>query len=117
MMPQTRQAWAALSGVALTPALATGLVLWSVFTHPSLTPGALASFSWWKASAFASTLWQTGSAAALETTGLFGIYSMLESIALTPAAAAGAFLTLSLGTVCAIWVLYKNLFANHPVDG
>jgi anti-sigma factor RsiW len=117
LIPQTRRAWATLSGIALTPAVTAGLVFWSVFTHPSLTPGALASFAWWKATAWASAIWRASSAGALESTGLFGIYSALESVALSPVALAGALVALSLGTVSAVWVLYKNLIANHPVDG
>jgi anti-sigma factor RsiW len=46
LVPQTRQAWAALSGVAVTPAVTLGLLVWTLFTHPTLTPGALASFAW-----------------------------------------------------------------------
>lgn len=117
LVPQSRQAWAAISGVALTPVVTLGLVLWTLFTHPTLTPGALASFAWWKASELAAVLWQAVSSAALESAGVFEVYSLVGSVAQSPAALVGVFMTLSLGTVGAAWVLYRNLFVNHPIDG
>jgi anti-sigma factor RsiW len=117
LVPQTRQAWATVSGVALTPAVTAGLVLWSVFSHPTLTPAALASFVWWKASALAAVAWQALSARALQSASLFEVYSFFGSLAWSPAVVAGAFVALSAGTVAAIWVLYRNLFASHPVHG
>lgn len=117
LVPQTRQAWATVSGVALTPAVTVGLVLWSVFSHPTLTPAALASFVWWKTSALVTVAWQALSARALESAGLFEVYSFFGSLAWSPAALAAAFVALSAGTVVAVWVLYRNLFASHPVDG
>lgn len=117
LVPQSRQAWAAVSGVALTPVVTLGLVLWTLFTHPTLTPGALAAFAWWKASELAAVAWQAVSAAALESAGVFEIYSFVGSVAQSPAALVGAFLALSAGTVGAAWVLYRNLIVNHPVDG
>jgi anti-sigma factor RsiW len=117
LVPQSRQAWAAISGVALTPVVTLGLVLWTVFTHPRLTPSALASFTWWKVSEVATVGWQAVSSAALESAGVFEVYSLLGSVAQSPGALAGAFLAFSAGTVGAAWVLYRNLIVNHPVDG
>jgi len=117
LVPHTRQAWATVSGVALTPAVTVGLVLWTLISHPTLTAGALASFVWWKASAVATLAWQALSSRALESAGLFEVYSFFGSLALSPAALAGAFVAMSAGTLAAVWVLYRNLFASHPVDG
>jgi anti-sigma factor RsiW len=117
LVPKTRQAWAALSGVAVTPAVTAGLVLWTLFTHPTLTPGALASFAWWKITDLASAAWQAVASSALESSGVFEVFSLLASLPLSPMTLAGAFLTLSLGTVVAAWVLYRNLLATGPSDG
>lgn len=117
LVPQTRQAWAAVSGVALTPAVTVGLVLWTVFSHPTLTGAALASFVWWKASALATMAWQALSTRALQSASLFEVYSLFGSLASSPAALAAVFLALSAGTVVAAWVLYRNLFASRRVDG
>lgn len=117
LVPRSRQAWAAISGVALTPVATFGLVLWTLFSHPTLTPGALASFAWWKASEFAAMAWQAVSSAALESAGTFEVYSLVGSMAQSPATLLGAFLAFSAGSVAAAWILYRNLFVNHPVDG
>jgi hypothetical protein len=117
LVPQSRQAWAAISGVALTPVVTLGLVLWTLFTHPTLTPGALASFAWWKASEIAAVGWQAVSSAALESSGVFEVYSLVGSVAQSPATLVGAFLAFSAVTVGAAWVLYRNLIVNNPVDG
>ncbi|GMV04826.1 MAG: hypothetical protein AMXMBFR53_11060 [Gemmatimonadota bacterium] len=115
-MPHTRQAWAAVSGVALTPAVTLGLVLWTVFSHPTLTLDALASFAWWKATELAGLAWQSVASAATESAGLFNIYSFFGSLTLSPMAVGGLVAAFSLGTVAATWVLYRNLFAHHPID-
>lgn len=116
-VPQTRRAWAAVSGVALTPAVTLGLVLWAVLSHPTLTPGALASFTWWKASELSAAAWSALAARALESEGLFQVYAFIGSLAVSPAAVAVAALALCAGTVLASWVLYRNLVVAHPLDG
>lgn len=115
MVPHTRQAWAAISGVALTPAVTLGLVFWTLFSHPTLTPAALASFAWWKTTELMGAAWQVVASTAMESAGLFQIFTLLESLAVTPLAVAGGFVALSMGTVAASWVLYRNLFA--PTHG
>ena len=116
LVPKSRQAWAAASGVALTPVVSLGVVLWTLFTHPTLTPGALAAFARWKLSELFATAWQTASGAALESTGVFEAYSIIGSMAQSPTALAGAFLAFSAGTVGASWVLYRNLFVTNSTD-
>ncbi|NJD19876.1 MAG: hypothetical protein FIA95_11430 [Gemmatimonadetes bacterium] len=117
LVPQTRQAWAAVSGVAVTPIVTLGLVLWTLASHPTLTAGALASFVWWKASALAALAWEAVASRALQSAGLFEAYSFFGSLAWSPAAMAGALVALSVGTALATWVLYRNLFTAQPVDG
>lgn len=117
LVPNTRKAWAALSGVAVTPVVTLGLVLWSVFTHPTLTPSALASFVWWKATALASVAWQAVASRVMESAGAFEVFSFLDSLALSPVMLVGAFLVLSVGMIAASWVLYRNLITTDAVDG
>jgi len=116
LMPHTRQAWAAVSGVALTPAVTLGLVFWTVFSHPTLTLDALVSFTWWKATEGAGLAWQAVASAATDSAGLFNLFSFFGSLALSPMAVAGLVAAFSLGSVAATWVLYRNLFAHHPMD-
>lgn len=116
-VPRTRRAWAAVSGVALTPVVTLGLVLWTLLSHPALTPGALASFAWWKASELSGAAWSALASRAVESEGLFQIYAFFGSLAVSPTALAAVALALCAGTVLASWVLYRNLVVAHPMDG
>lgn len=114
LLPRTRRAWAAISGAAVTPAAVAGLALYVVFSHPTLTPGALLSFAWWKAAALSGALWQTLVAVSLESAQLFGLYSVAETVSGAPVAVAGGVLAYSLASALALKVLYKNLVASRP---
>ncbi len=117
LVPHTRQAWAALSGIAVTPVATLGLVLWTLVTHPTLTAGALASFAWWKTAELAGALWRSIASAAVESTGLFEVYSFIGSLMASPALLVTAFALLSVGTLSAAWILYRNLVLTQPTDG
>ena len=116
-MPRTRRAWAAISGVAVTPAAVAGIVLYAVFSHPNLTPGALASFVWWQVTDFATLALTTLSGTVLESAQLFGVYSLFETLAAAPLMLTSGLLAYSLLSGLALRVLYRNLFANRPMDG
>jgi hypothetical protein len=116
LVPRSRRAWAAISGVAVTPVVTLGLVLWTVFTHPAITVSGLASFAWWKAQELVTLAWGAATSRAMESTQLFGILSWLRSLALSPVALVALFLVFSAGMVAATWVLYRNLVKTHPVD-
>lgn len=117
LLPQSPKAWAALSGVAVAPMATLGLLLHTVFSHPTLTPGALLSFVGWKAAAFSGMAWNATSAVLLESASLFRVYTFLESLAAAPATLAGGFAVFSCLMAAATWVLYKNLIATPSVDG
>lgn len=117
IVPRTRRAWAAVYGVAVTPAVILGLLLWTIFTRPGITPGTLASFAWWKGSGLAAAAWGAVSKTALESEGLFGVYSFLGSLVHSPWTLAAVFLFFSLGTVSAVWVLYRNLVSARRAEG
>jgi anti-sigma factor RsiW len=116
MIPTSRQAWATLSGIAVAPMATLGLLVYTVFSHPMLTPGSLLSFLGWKAAAVGAAAWEASSALLVESASLFRAYTILESLAATPAMLAGGFLLFSSLMVAATWVLYRNLIANPPVD-
>ena len=117
LVPQTREAWAALSGVAVTPAVITGLVFYAVFSHPTLTLGSLASFAWWQVTDLATAGFAAFSAAAVQSAAVFGIYPLLETLAAAPMMVAGGVLAYSMVCALALRVLYKNLNPNRPMDG
>ncbi len=116
-VPKTRRAWAAICGVAVTPVTTLWLVLWTVVTHPAITPSGLASFAWWKASGVFSAAWGSLSRTALESESLFRLYSFLGSLAHSPSGLVAGFLVFSLGTMAAAWVLYRNLLTTQRVEG
>lgn len=117
LVPQTREAWAALSGVAVTPAVITGLVFYAVFSHPTLTLGSLASFAWWQVTDLAAAGFAAFSGAAVQSAAVFGIYPLLETLAAAPLMVAIGVLAYSTVCALALRVLYKNLNPNRPVDG
>jgi len=117
LVPQTRQAWAALSGVAVTPVVTLGLVAWTVFSHPALTAGSLASFAWWKLTDLASVAWSTGSTFALESAGVFQIWETLGGLLASPGTLALVGLAFCAGSLASSWVLYRHLIATPHGDG
>ena len=117
LVPQTRQAWAALSGVAVTPVATVGLVFYTVFSHPTLTAGSLVSFAWWQVTDLAATAFGGFSATALRSAQLFGLDSLLETLASAPLMAAGGVLVYSMVCVLALRVLYRNLITKRPSYG
>lgn len=117
LVPQTRQAWAAISGVAVTPAVTLGLVFYVLASHPTLTLGGLASFAWWQLSDLASAAWTMLATAALQSGQLLSFYALLEALSAAPLAVAAGGLAYSLSCALALRVLYKNLFASRPTEG
>ncbi len=117
LVPRTRRAWAAISGVAVTPAVVTSLVLYAVFSHPTVTPASLLSFVWWQVSDVAAGGWTALSGALLQSAELFSVYSVFGELASAPFAVAGGALAYSLVSVLALRVLYRNIIANRPMDG
>lgn len=117
LVPSSRRAWAALSGVAVTPAVTVGLVVWVVLSHPTITLGSLASFALWQLGDLASAFLTTVTASATRSAEIFGLYTILESTAATPAMVVLG--VLGYTTVCAfaLRVLYTNLFTSRPPRG
>jgi anti-sigma factor RsiW len=114
-VPRTRRAWAALSGVAVTPAAIFGLVAYVVFSHPTLTPQALASFLLWQLGDFFSVAWNSVSATALELTSFGATGSLLDLLAASPLLVAAGAIAYSAFAAAALRVLYKNLIGSRYV--
>ncbi len=117
LIPKSRRAWAAISGVAVTPAVTLGLVVYAVFSHSALTPGALSAFLWWKANDLAAATWNAFVSHILESAPLFQAYSFLESLTRAPWTLVGGLAVLSVLMGGALWVLYKNLIVTDTADG
>ena len=115
-LPQTRRAWAALSGAAVTPVATLGLLAWVVFSHRQLTPGALLSYLAWQAADLAAVGWSTAMAQLGRAAGALGLQDVLGAAATAPGAVVAGALAYSLLVVLAFRVLYKNLIAARSMD-
>lgn len=114
-VPRTRPAWAALSGVAVTPAAIFGLVAYVVFSHPTLTPQALGSFVLWQLGDVFSVAWSSAVATVLELSSVGTAGSLLDLLAGSPLLVAGGVIAYSAFAALALRILYKNLFGNRHV--
>jgi len=112
-VPRTRRAWAALSGVAVTPAAIFCLIGYAVFSHPTLTPQALGSFVVWQLGDLASTVWTALSTSGPELASASGAGSVLDLLGGSPALLAGLVLVYSAFAAVALRILYKNLIGNR----
>jgi anti-sigma factor RsiW len=117
LVPQTRKAWAAISGVAVAPAITAGVLFYALYSHPTLTPSALASYAWWQVGDAATAVWTAFSAFALESAESSGALSLFDGLAAAPLVVAGGVLLYTAACAFALRVLYKHVFTNHPLDG
>jgi len=113
LIPDARQALAALSGVAVTPAAIVGVLAYAVFSHPTLTVGSLVSFAWWQVADMAAAA--VSGVSSLLLPG--GTQSLMQVMASSPMAVGTGVLLYSMVSALALRVLYKNLYANRPADG
>ena len=111
-VPQTREAWAALSGVAVTPVVIVGLMAYAVFSHPTLTVGSLLSFARWQVSDLATAALTALSAAALQNASGLGVSTFLEMLVAAPVLVAGGVLIYTVASAFAVRVLWRNLYAH-----
>jgi hypothetical protein len=114
-VPRTRRAWAALSGVAVTPAAIFALVAYVVFSHPTLTPQALGSFLLWQLGDLFSSVWSSIAESGLELASAGAAGSLLDLVASSPVLVAGGAIVYSALAAVALRVLYKNLITNRYV--
>lgn len=113
MVPRTRRAWAALSGIAVTPAAIFALVLWVVFSHPTLTPQALASYALWQLSDLLAAGWNGLLVSGTQAASTVGVESLIDSLTQSPLLIAVAALAYSAVAAVALRVLYKNLITHR----
>lgn len=114
-VPKTRRAWAALAGASVTPAVTFGLVLYAVFSHPTLTPQALASFLLWQLSDLMVTAWGGLVSGGLYLVRLAGFDGLVETMLGAPMIVGVGVGLYALAFLVAVRVLYKNLIARRSV--
>jgi hypothetical protein len=115
LVPRTREAWAALSGAAVTPAVIVGLMAWAVFSHPTLTLGSLASFVVWQLVDVGTVLFSGVSASLGGALEALGAGALVDTLATAPIMMVGAVLAYSLLCVLAFRVLYRNVLSSRSL--
>ena len=113
--PRRRKAWVAAAGVALAPAITVGLIAYTVFSHPLVTVGSLATFVWLKGSAVAAALGGGVVTSLTQSATLFRAWTTLGTLISSPAAAGAALLAFSALTLTAVWVLYATCSRPLPM--
>lgn len=116
LVPRTRRAWAALSGAAVTPVATIGLVVYAVFSHPTLTVESLLSYVSWQVADLAAMGWGAMVGLMAQGVAALGLRDLLGAAASAPMAIAGASVLYSVLVVMALRVLYKNLVTARSVD-
>lgn len=116
LVPRTRRAWAALSGAAVTPVATVGLVLYAVFSHPTLTVESLLSYVSWQIADLAAMGWGAMIGLMAQGVAALGLRDLLGAAASAPMAIAAASVLYSVLVVMALRVLYKNLVTARSVD-
>ena len=114
LVPRTQKAWAVISGIALTPVTVVALLAYAVFSN--VTPGALASFVWWRISDGANAVWSFLADGLVESPITFYAYSALDLLAGAPAVTAMVAVSFAAATSLATWVLYRNLKTTRTAD-
>ena len=96
----------------MAPAVTAGLVLSALVSHPTLTPGSLASYAWWQVSDVVSAGWATLTAFAQAS----GALSLFDGLAAAPLVVAAGVLLYTAACAFALRMLYKHVYANRPLD-
>ena len=92
-----------------------GLVVWAVFSHPTLTMGSLASFLFWQLADVSMALFGGLASTLAQSVDLLGARSLLRAAAAAPMMVAVGVLGYSMLCALALRVLYKNLFVNRSL--
>lgn len=116
VVPRTRNAWAIISGVAVTPLSVVALLAYTVFSKPLATPANLAQFAWWRVSSAASVVSESIQGLLLDSSAATQAYSAFEYVGSSPFVAAGGAASFALLTCGALLVLYKNLMPTQSVE-
>ncbi len=114
--PDTRKRLAAIAGAAVTPAVTLGLLAYTIFSHPLVTPATLFQFLWTKGSDFASGLGRGLGDAITGHTAFFRATSALEFVTGSPSTTALAVAVLLGLLASASWVLYANVITHRPME-
>lgn len=117
LAPRSRRGWTLAGAAGLAPVAALTTAIVAFFgTHPLLTPGSLASFTWWQVTEAV----QSGSGAlaqrVMASPLVLEIWRMVQGVASEPLMAGLGAVAFGFTTFTALWILYRNLTTAPPVD-
>src|SRR5207244_1320916 len=87
------------------------LVAYAVFSHPLVTMGTHASFLSIKGGALVAAVGGGVMSTLMQSAALFRAWTVVGSLAQSPAAAGASLLAFSGLTLASAWVLYRNVFS------
>ena len=116
MLPKTRHGWAVAGGVASTPTITIGALIFLVFSRPLLTAGNVSTYLYWKASAVFGPAFNSVSDTVMSSAAVSWISSALGVFAEFPVLVGCCGLVISLLSAGSLWVLYKNLIVSSSDD-
>lgn len=117
LAPRSRRGRAVAGAAALAPVAALTTAVFAFFgAHPLLTPGSLASFTWWQVTGAV----QSGSAVlaqrVMASPLVLEIWQVVQGLVSEPLMAGAGALAFGFTTFTALWILYRNLTTAPPVD-
>jgi hypothetical protein len=114
--PGTGRGWSLAAGAAGAPVAALSLALYTLFSHPQLTPTSLAAFLWWQLTGLTTGLATGVANVVMESAVVFQLWNLLPHVADSPVVMGAGAAACSGATVGAAWILYRNLIATRTVD-
>ena len=117
LLPQTRHGWAVASGIASTPTITIGALIFLVFSRPLLTAGNVSTYLYWKTSGIFGPLFTSVSDTVRQSAVLSWASSSFEIFSQFPFLVGLGGLVISLLSAGSLWVLYKNLIVSSSDDG
>jgi anti-sigma factor RsiW len=110
-VPQISRAWGVISVAGVISALALGFIVYLIFSDPLLTPGTLATYSWWQMTDALAWAITRLISLVMESGSVREVYNFSRGVAdiMSMRVALGALGLYSVGIVFALSVIYKQL--------
>ncbi len=114
-VPKTSRAWGVLAAGGVTPALALGFIVYLIFSYTLLTPGTLATYSWWQMTDVLAWAGTGLTGLVIESGLVLEVYNFFRSVTdvMSTRVALGALGLYSVGIVFALPVIYKQLIVTR----
>ncbi len=116
-IPSSSRGWAAALGAGTAPAVVLALAVQAIFSHELVTLGNLLSFLTFKLSGLVNVVSEALAGLVADHALLGQAWSVVQTVAASPALTAGTVAAVSGSCLAAIWVLYRNLVFPSGKEG